>query len=392
MSAEAELLAFWRRQLKDTRRHAVVLIEIAAIFALHGSQRQARLQYNMIRELAERHNGKFFSLAKGDVAVAVRQTAVQALVAELHDWVLRDAHVPEDAIRRRVTTYELPAQMSELRDMIARYLQDSGAPGQSGLALLLGQAEGPDTPLKGLLTPGMMERIEHRVMRSDIRPFVHRQTIFERPKGESGPWKPRIQERRIGLARLRETLFPQLEIASTNPLFGQLCRILDERLLHHFMMGQSQLHQTVSINVSIATIFDRIFDMFLAHLDATQRAYLMIEVNCGDIFQDITRAVAALSRLRQVGLGIIVDGMTLELLPYVRVDKLDHDYIKLLLPRDRVKLLASDARIRAVRKLPPDRLILGQCDHASAIKIGETLGVDLYQGWLLDKHDAPSAA
>lgn len=392
MSAEAELLAFWRRQLKDTRPHAVVLIELAAIFALHGSQRQARLQYNMIRDLADRHNGKFFPLAKGDVAVAVRLAAGPALVGELHDWVLRDAHVPEDAIRRRVSTYELPDHINELREMIARYLQDSGAAGQSGLALLLGQAEGPETPLKGPLAPGMMERIEHRVMRSDIRPFVHRQMIFERPKDEGAPWTPCIQERRIGLARLRETLFPQLEIASTNPLFGQICRILDERLLHHFMMGQAQLHHKVSINVSIATIFDRVFDMFLAHLDAAQRAYLFIEVNCGDIFQDITRAIAALARLRQAGLGVIVDGMSLELLPYVRADKLDHDYIKLLLPRDRVKLLASDARIRAVRKLPPERLILGQCDHASAIKIGETLGIGLYQGWLLDRYDAPPTA
>ncbi len=391
MSAEDDLLTYWRRQFKDKSRAFVVVVELAAIFTLHGSQRQARLQYNMIRELAERHRGRFFVLAKGDLAVAVRRETADALMKELHDWVLKDAQLPEESIRRRVIPFQLPERLGELREAIALYAGGAAVADQPNLGWLFGANEGGNVQLKGPLAPSMLDRVEYQIMRSDIRPFVQRQTIFKRPTSERQLWTPRIQERRIGIAKLRETIFPDLEIDGDNPMFGQFCRILDERMLHHIMMGKTKLERKVSLNVSLATIFDRVFDTFLTHLADESRENLLIEINCGEIFKDIAAATSAISRLRRNGLGVIVDGMSLELLPYVRVDKLDYDYLKVLLPRERMKLLSSDSRIKALRKLSPDRVILGQCDHASAIKVGETLGIEMYQGWLLDQYEAADA-
>jgi hypothetical protein len=390
LTAEDDLLAFWRRQFKGQGRATVVIIELAALFTLHGSQRLARLQYNMIRELAERRQGRFFTLAKGDLAVAVDRKDRANVLSQLQESVLRDAQLPDETIRRRVITFDLPEQIGELRDAIARYA--TTALEARAAALLPEFGAGGGAPLKGPLAPGMLERVEYQIMRSDIRPFVQRQTIFARPQSDKEQWTPRIQERRIALAKLSKDLFPELEIARTNPLFGHFCRILDERMLHHIIMGQSKIERRVSLNVSLATTFDRIFDTFLAHVPEANRENLLIEIDCADLFQDISSAVMAFARLRRQGLGIIIDGVSLETLPFVRLDKLDHDYLKILLPRDRVGLMSSDSRIKAMRKLRPDRVILGQCDNPLALKIGETLGIDLYQGWLLDQYEDAAAS
>jgi EAL domain-containing protein (putative c-di-GMP-specific phosphodiesterase class I) len=390
MSAENELLAFWRRQIKDSGRHVAIVVELSALFALHQSRRQFRIQHSMVRELAQRHGAKYFPMGNGDAVLTLRRdrdNAGEAMATELLDWILKDALISGEMISRRVALFNLPEQTSELRELIARYLRDAEAPNEAGL--LAGQAlvpEPTETSLKGRLAPSMIERLEYRIMRSDIRSFIDNQSVFTKPKSRTGTWVPSIQERRINLTSLRESLFPQVEIASTNPLFGQLCRILDERMLHHLMSGRPKFDRQISVNICIDTIFDRVFDTFLLHVEEESRRNLFIEVQCGEIFQDITRAVAALKRLRQHGLGIIIDGMSIEFLPYVRIDKLDHDYLKIMLPRETVKLLTSDARIRAVRKLPPGRIILSRCDHDAAIRIGETLGITMYQGWFLDEY------
>jgi EAL domain-containing protein (putative c-di-GMP-specific phosphodiesterase class I) len=390
MSAENELLAFWRRQIKDSGRHVAIVVELSALFALHQSRRQFRIQHSMVRELAQRHGAKYFPMGNGDAVLTLRRdrdNAGEAMATELLDWILKDALISGEMISRRVALFNLPEQTSELRELIARYLRDAEAPNEAGL--LAGQAlvpEPTETSLKGRLAPSMIERLEYRIMRSDIRSFIDNQSVFTKPKSRTGTWVPSIQERRINLTSLRESLFPQVEIASTNPLFGQLCRILDERMLHHLMSGRPKFDRQISVNICIDTIFDRVFDTFLLHVEDVSRRNLFIEVQCGEIFQDITRAVAALKRLRQHGLGIIIDGMSIEFLPYVRIDKLDHDYLKIMLPRETVKLLTSDARIRAVRKLPPGRIILSRCDHDAAIRIGETLGITMYQGWFLDEY------
>jgi EAL domain-containing protein (putative c-di-GMP-specific phosphodiesterase class I) len=390
MSAENELLAFWRRQIKDPGRHVAIVVELSALYALHQSQRQFRIQHSMVRELAQRNAAKYFPMSNGDAVLTLRRdrdNAGETMAAELLDWILADALISGDMISRRVALFKLPEQTGELRELIARYLRDAEAPSETGM--LAGQGlvpEPTESGLKGRLAPSMIERLEYRIMRSDIRSFVDNQSVFAKPKSRAGAWVPSIQERRINLTSLRDALFPQVEIASTNPLFGQLCRILDERMLHHLMSGRPRFDRQISVNICIDTIFDRVFDTFLLHVEDESRRNLFIEVQCAEIFQDITRAVAALTRLRQHGLGIIIDGMSIEFLPYVRIDKLDHDYLKIMLPRETVKLLTSDSRIRAVRKLPPGRIILSRCDHAAAIRIGETLGITMYQGWFLDEY------
>lgn len=389
MSAENELLGFWRRRLKDQERHLVAVVGLAGLFVLHESPQQFRIQRSMVIDLAERRGGRSFEMPNGDVVVAIPHKGSREaddILEELFEWILKDAQLSDDAVRKRVDVFPLPERIEDFRHAIARYLgpRDADSP-VSGLVRPDPDDAG-EAVLKGPLVPAMLDRLEHRIMRSDIRPFVERQPVYTMPASPAGRWMPILEERRISLARLRERMFPQVDIASTNPLFTQVCRFLDERMLHHLMARRSRPESKVSFNISVHTIVDRVFDTFLAQIPEVNRQNLMVEIQCGELFQDVAKSLAAIRRLRGHGLGVIIDGITLEFLPYVRIDKIDHDYLKIMLPRGTAQLLESGSRIRAVRKLPVDRVILSQCDHDSALRIGDALGIRLYQGWHLDQY------
>jgi EAL domain-containing protein (putative c-di-GMP-specific phosphodiesterase class I) len=151
------------------------------------------------------------------------------------------------------------------------------------------------------------------------------------------------------------------------------------------MASKTKIAHKVSINLSVDTVHDRLMDIFAGHMEEKERANLHFEIACGDIFQDVTKATSAIEKLRKLGFGVIVDGLTLELLPYVRVNKFDTDLIKIHLGRHDVRMLGDDACIKAIRRLQLDKLVFSRCDHDGAIKIGETLNIRMYQGWLIDE-------
>ena len=80
--------------------------------------------------------------------------------------------------------------------------------------------------------------------------------------------------------------------------------------------------------------------------------------------------------------------MTMDLLPYVRLNKLNTEIIKIHLFREHVALLQDDDCVKALRELDINKIVFSRCDHEGAIKIGQTLGVKMYQGWLIDEQAA----
>lgn len=385
MGSEEELLAFWRRLIRAPQKYVAITIDFSALFSMHGNIRLLRVQQSLVRDMAERLRGNVFMMANGDMAMIARLDtigAASAIESELVQWILKDPDIAEDTLRKLLRSFEMPDQFRELRGWIGRYLK-GGELANAATGAAATDPDEPDADLRGPMTAAMLTRIEHRIVRREIRQFLKKQDVFVRHA--TGIWWPMMEERFISLADMKRKLFPDVELRPSDPLFSQLCRILDERLLHHLMASKTKIAHKVSINLSVDTVHDRLMDIFAGHLDEKERASLHFEIACGDIFQDVTKATSAIAKLRRLGFGVIVDGLTLELLPYVRVNKFDADLIKIHLGRHDVRMLGDDACIKAIRRLPLDKLVFSRCDHDGAIKVGETLNIRMYQGWLIDE-------
>ena len=383
--AEIGLLAFWRRSIRSGQSWTVFAVELEAIHTLLETARTHRMQSALLRELAGRENGLLFALANGDIVVALPDLPAgrrQALLDEIVGWILREPDMPAEGVARRVHCFVLPEHFLQVREWIGRYLDPAAAPQAPGPAA---REEDPSTEaLAGPLTPTLLGRIEHRVAHCDIRPFIHRQMVYARnPEGRER-WTPVLEEHLIGVADLGRALFADVELTETSPFFAQFCGILDERLIHHMMAGKARFSAPISINLSLDTVFDRLFDAFAAHIPEAARPLLYIELHCGDLFRDVARAQAAIQRLRARKFGVVLDGLTIDLLSYVRVNRFGGDYVKIHMPRGDAAMLLDDACIKAVRSLPRESVVFSRCDHEGALRIGEMLDVRLYQGWTVD--------
>jgi hypothetical protein len=385
--AETELLSFWRRMIRSQQAYTVLAIELAAVYRIQDNIRSYRVQQSLLREFSDRRAGQHFALSNGDIVIAVPgadPARSAAFVSEIVDTILPGQNDTDESLRRRVRTFLLPERFIELREWIGRYLPGgelANAPRAPGAD---DGAEPSLEAMAGPLTPYLLTKIEHRIARCDIRPFIQRQMVYARGGGTKTSWSPLIEERLIGVAELGKKLFPDVDIAQSSPFFGKFCSILDDRLIHHIMSGSPRFESRISINISLNTLFGRLFEAFAARIPVEERQRLHIELHCGELFREIGRAQEAIDRVRGHGFGIVVDGLTLELLPYVRVNKFDCDFLKIHLPKGDVRKLVNDACIKAIRSLSRDKIVFSRCDHEGALQIGQMLDIRMYQGWLVD--------
>ena len=379
MKQEDDLVAHSWRLVRATQPHLAITIDLAALFQPYEDPERLRLHQGVVLDMAARSGSEAFLMRSGDMALVMPPDALQdwqTLVDDMIDVFAKDAGIPEDTLRRRVVVYSLPGQIWEFRSWIARYT--------SGGSLAQETGADADDGLQGRLNAEMLSRMEQRILRCDIRPFIQRQMVYARGGGAKTSWSPLIEERLIGVSELGKQLFPDVDIAQSSPFFGKFCSILDDRLMHHIMSGSPRFESRISINISLNTLFGGLFEAFAARIPVEERQRLHIELHCGELFREIGRAQEAIDRVRGHGFGIVVDGLTLELLPYVRVNKFDCDFLKINLPKGDVRKLVDDACIKAIRSLSRDKIVFSRCDHESALQIGQMLDVRMYQGGLVD--------
>ena len=388
MSAEEDLLAFCRRLIRTPYKYVAVTIELTTFSQLRGNSRLIRLQQSLVQEMASRYRGQCFIMDNGDAVLVIRHDMVEnarGLKDELIRSVLKDPDVSEDQVRKLVHLFDIPERYPEFRERISHYLKGVSPAKSAPPPAVVIEAEDSDEDLEGPLSAAMLGRIERRISSCEIRPFLKKQDVFV---NRDDNWWPVFEERFISLADLKRKLFPHVVIRPTDPLFNQLCRVLDERLLNYLLLAKTRITHKISVNIAIDTVFDKLFDVFAQHLDRKERENLVFEIHRNEVFQDISTAVAAIAKLHEMGFSVAIDGITLDMLPYVRLNRFKTELIKIHLFRDHVRLLQDDACIKAIRQLPIEKIVFSRCDHEGAISVGKTLGIQMYQGWLIDEQAA----
>lgn len=387
---DPDLLAFARRIVRSEQPFTVIVVELQSIFVLHQNARLHSMQGLLLRELADTRRGTHFPLSNGDVVMVFAQSDSRPhaeIAEEIVEMVLHAPNSVDESMRRRVRVFALPRERAEFREWLARAIPAATNPGQeasTGVALD-GQEYGqPPVAIAGPLTSDLFDRIAQRMSRADIRPFIRSQMVCGRGPGGGAAWRPMVEDMNVGVAELTTSLFPQLVVDEGDVYFGQLCALMDERLIYHLIARRYRLDRPTNLNLSMTTLFDPLFESFSAGMPEDARAAIAIELDCREILWDAGRLDAAIARLREAGLGVVVGGLHLEFLPYLRAGRFACDYLKVKLPRSGSGKLFTSARLKALKALPREKVVLTGCDTQAALDVGRTLGITLYQGPIVD--------
>ena len=124
---------------------------------------------------------------------------------------------------------------------------------------------------------------------------------------------------------------------------------------------------------------------------------LLLEINRSDLLHQPRETTKALKAMREAGFGIVLDGVTLDLLPLTSLHRVDFDYIKIALAPATMWLLKDGDCVAALKKLPRDKIILSRCEKESALTVGQAFHLNTFQGWVIDrlaggKNEAEGAA
>ena len=186
----------------------------------------------------------------------------------------------------------------------------------------------------------------------------------------------------VSIADLRDMLMPDVDLMSNPWLFMYLTETLDKRvLLNVSRHDDGSLISNFSLNLNVSTILSDEFMIFDENINPAQRATIVLELQLADIFSDIKAFTLAKTFAQYRGYKICIDGITIDKLQYIDREHLTGDLLKIIWHPNFIDIINEDKHFTDyVNKAERARMILCRVDDPHAIELGNSLGINLYQG------------
>lgn len=229
-------------------------------------------------------------------------------------------------------------------------------------------------------TPDILARVQKILSVADFSSFIRRQAICA-IIGKSNPLRV-FEEVYVSIPDLREMLMPDIDLLADPWLFLSLSETLDKRVLETISRhDDGSLIGNFSININVSTILSNEFLAFDESISASMRPSIILELQLVDIFSDIKSFVLAKTFVQARGYKICIDGISVDKLKYLNRTNLNCDLMKIIWHPSFMDVINEDKHFMDyVNKAERAKMILCRIDDPSAIEIGNSLGINLYQG------------
>ena len=266
----------------------------------------------------------------------------------------------------------------------ARHAQSKTERSDTGPASETEEEEGEETP-HSPLDPPNLAILEQAITQADLSTFIRRQPICAVVRDRKP--EPVYYEIYTSIASLRETLMPDIDMQANLWLFQDLTKHLDRRMIAYLTQDDAALQHAFSINLNVSTLLLPEFLDFDEALSSGTRGGIVIELQLFDVYADLGNFLFARDFLHERGYKFCLDGTTHLSLPLINREDLGFDLVKLQWNPDLFEQMhgfRGDSLRQAAHDMGSERLILNRCDSEKALEVGESLGITLYQGHLLD--------
>ncbi len=365
---------------------------------LKNVQRQAMIE--TFENVVEKSKGGIFSLPNDDIVVFYNKKFDDEILACLvkirfmfyDDPVIRDADDLEQT--GFVCFYSLSSDTSSFRKKLQESMNISGtektqtsadntsakkenlAASQTSVFNSVVNAK----KLKKELNPDILAKLQKILSVADFSSFIRRQAICA-VIGKAPPQRI-FEEVYVSIPDLRDMLLPDVDLVSNPWLFLSLSETLDKRVLETIgRHDDGSLAGNFSININVSTLLSDDFLAFDDNINASMRSSIILELQLVDILSDIKAFMLAKTFAQARGYKVCVDGVSVDKLKFLNRKNLDCDLIKVIWHPSFIDIIQEDTHFMDyINKAERSKLILCRIDDAQAIEIGNSLGINLYQG------------
>ena len=235
------------------------------------------------------------------------------------------------------------------------------------------------------LTTAMLDEVQKIIAVSDFSSFIRRQPVCA-VIGKSLPQRV-FEEVYVSIPDMRDSLLPQVDIMHDAWLFLALTETLDRRVLDIISRHDDRsLQGNFSVNINVSTILSDDFLRFDDTISTSLRKTIVLELQLADIFSDMRSFDLARAFARSRGYKICIDGITVDKLEYLNRNKLDCDLMKIIWHPEFGKIMMADEHFMDYNnKAERAKIILCRVDDEKAVEVGNSLGINLYQGRYIQK-------
>jgi EAL domain-containing protein (putative c-di-GMP-specific phosphodiesterase class I) len=294
------------------------------------------------------------------------------------------AGIEEGQAQDAYELFPLKDQLADF-DAIIQKIADDYRAFQERRSRLLNKAGTALTTAQGQpLTAASLAKLEDLLRKADITGFLKSQMCCAVTQGE--PLRTFFREVFVGVHDLRQMVAPRNDLRMVKPLFQQLTRTMDQRVLRAMFDGfVTRQSGNVSINLNIQTVMSfafREFDTRIANF--IPKSQIIIEIPRFDVFWDYAEYLTACEFLRNAGYRVLLDGVTLDVLAMFSRAEMGADFIKVLFRPERVNEWREAGVAEKVAGAEAGRLIMARCETAEALELGQAVGIRLFQGFHID--------
>ena len=402
ISSQAYLLLDYTQRLdrhRDERR--AVHIHLSRLQAQNRREQHIRVAVNTFEDLVSQFDGQIFSLGNCDlvfICKSAKISDIEEAVTKLRFLFSEDSLTQATADQKVdpfCTWYDIEQHYPEFLNL-AEKLNDAELKREKQLATMEQEAGKSKADTRQPMNPEQLGKLEEFLARSDLSSVIRRQPICA-VVGENPPQSV-FKELYVSIMDLASTVLPDVNLTGNRWLFQHLTQTLDVRMLKHLAKADdSELFSSISINLNISTIMSPDFLVFDSSLRTGSRGTIVIELQPADVFSDFNGFMFARDFLREKGYRVCLDGISISLFEFIDRKRLGLDLVKLFWTPEIGDSASADRRelIRTqINELGRSRIILSRCDTPSSIRVGQELGVSLYQGRYIDKvlHDSRNEA
>ena len=398
---ESLLVDYVQKLERHRKGRRAVVVRLSGLQAVNRREHHIRIALNSFEVLVKQLKGQIFSLSNSDIVFIFKDTAideVEAALVKLRFLFSDDPLLADEGFAGKATFMDWYLLERDY-DALLQYAlhcsnEEQQRKSQELTKSLVAQQGGPRSFGRGdPLTPQVLSKIEDGLVRADLANMMRRQAICA-IVGKAPP-QPVYNELFISIADLRETILPNVNLASSPWLFQQLTEVLDKRVLSLLNKHDDRtVAGDISVNLNVQTLLAPEFLTFDDNLKASMRGTIVLELQKVDVFADLGAFLFARDFAHDRGYRICIDGVNMESLPFIDRERLGIDLVKIVWdPAMAAGILPNGDSLESyMRRCGPSRAILCRCDEQDAIDWGQTVGVTLYQGRHVEAMLAAEAA
>jgi hypothetical protein len=377
MPTEDMLLAYVEQLAGGRAGHRALCFHLSRLDRAHRRDKHLQIATNMLMETVDQFSGRLFVLRSSDIVVVCKGITARAIdhaIEALRYLFNDDKLARKDSEARFYSVFDLEIGYPQFLSLI-RGLRDKEAK-----QLVRTVKRPPAKPMEQRLTE-LLEALSA----TDLSHMVRRQTVWAL-QADRKP-QPKFDELFISIDRLSAVISPDVNLAKDRQLFQYITRWLDKHMLTRLAWEQFGNSRPLSLNINLATLQSPEFLKFDHERASGWRGRTILEMQLGDLWADLAGYLAIADLVKQRGYLRCLDGVTFQAFPCINFQPLKVDLVKMIWDDALLQLDEAQTRklYQAMRDCGAERIIFARCGRPEAVAFGQALGVQLFQGWHLDR-------